>query len=541
MKKIKIKNLDLRDGHQSYFATRMTDEQIMHVLPDLIEAGYYGLEVWGGATLDSAMRFLNQDPWVRLEKIAQITNGRTHLTALARGVNLFGYNPYPDHVVHRFNKLAVESGITCMRIFDALNDMDNLKVTIEAVKEAGGLADCAICYTVNPVYTLSDKVKTFFKKGRFPQRIYDIYYFVSKAAELEKMGADIITIKDMAGLIDPETAYHLITALKKKITVPVNLHSHCTPGYALASHIAAMSAGVDQLDVVSFPFAGGPSHPAVELVAEYAKKLGIDTDLREASFPVIRKKLAEIRKELESFDNYKENNFEFTGSFTEEQHQIMDESIQFISNHDFKNGLRLVHKLEQSLGFPPPDEAVRLAQIPGGMYSNMVTQLKELNLSHHFDEVLKEVPKVRNNAGVIPLVTPTSQIVGAQAVKNVLLRSQGEEDYSNCVDQYINLVRGEYGRTPVPISEEFRKKVTGSIEEKRFDTSSWKPAQAPEGLVKSEKDQMLLDLFPSVALKFLEIREQHTSEIEHDGSSLQDIAREEYERLVTAISGNYLA
>ncbi|MFH0977569.1 MAG: carboxylase [Spirochaetota bacterium] len=494
---IKIRNLDLRDGHQSNFATRMNDDQIDRVLPLLLEAGYYGLEVWGGATLDSCMRFLNIDPWKRLETIAQKTNKRTHLSALARGINLFGYNPYPDDVVYDFIKLSIESGITIMRVFDALNDLSNLKVTVKAIKESGGIADCAICYTTNPVDTTVEKYRS----------VFNVDYFVSKAVELEKMGADIITIKDMAGLIDPEMSFKLISALKKKIKVDINLHSHCTPGYAVASHVAGMVAGVDILDVVSYPFSGGPSHPATEIICEFARKLGINTGLNENKFQEIRQTLLEIRKELAQFDEYKEYEYNFSGTFSDEQHSLMEDAIKYIKNNNFQSALEAVHKLESSLNLPPPDDAVRLAQIPGGMYSNLLSQLKQLKISHLLDEVLKEVPRVRMDAGLVPLVTPTSQIVGAQAVQNVMLRSKGKEPYSANSIQYINLVRGEYGETPVPISPEFRKKITKSTEERRFDVSKWKHTDAPEGLVKDKKDQMLLDLFPGVALDFFKKRE----------------------------------
>ncbi len=507
-RKIKIKNLDLRDGHQSYFATRMTTEQILSVLPMYMEVGYDALEVWGGATLDSAMRFLNQDPWERLEKVAAIAGGKINLSALARGINLFGYNPYPDEVVFDFIKLAVESGITIMRVFDALNDLGNLKVTIKAIKEAGGKADCSICYTTDPDYSLLKDDETFKILGNIPRPVFNVEYFVKKAIELEKMGADIITIKDMAGLIHPEMAFNLIDALKQKVSVPVGLHSHCTPGYAVTSHVAGMIAGVDLLDVVSYPFSGGPSHPAAEIINEYAKKLDIDTGLNEDKFAKIRTALIKIRNELLQYDEYKDYKSDFNGVFTDEQHDLMDESIKHVREKEFDSALKAVHKLEADLGLPEPNEPVRLAQIPGGMYSNMVSQLKQLKISHLFDEVLKEVPKVRLNAGLVPLVTPTSQIVGVQAVQNVMLRSKGKEDYTTNTTQYINLVKGEYGETPVPISPEFREKITGSKEEKRFDTSEWKHTTAPEGLVKSKKDEMLLDLFPAVAQRFLENRDK---------------------------------
>jgi pyruvate/oxaloacetate carboxyltransferase len=239
--------------------------------------------------------------------------------------------------------------------------------------------------------------------------------------------------------------------------------------------------------------------------------------------------------ELAPFDNYKDMRFDFSGEFTDQQHKLMEEAIKFVKAEDFDRATSTVHKLEASLNLPAPNEPVRLAQIPGGMYSNMVTQLKELNISHLFDDVLKEVPRVRANAGTVPLVTPTSQIVGVQAVKNVLLKNQAEEEYSSCTDQYIKLVRGEYGQTPAPINPSFREKITGSSEEKRFDTSTWKHTEAPEGHVKDIKDQMLLDLFPAVALKFLQNREDSTIKIQTETQKNQ-----EYERLVTAVAGNYL-
>jgi pyruvate carboxylase subunit B len=507
-RRIKLRNLDLRDGHQSYFATRMNDEQIGRVLPLLLEVGYDGLEVWGGATLDSCLRFLKENPWDRLEKIAKITAGKTNLTALARGINLFGYNPYPDSVVYEFIKLAVESGITIMRIFDALNDLNNLKTTIKAVKEAGGQADCGICYTTNPPFSPLGRLRYFFNNGHFPESVFNVGYFVKKAIELEKMGADIITIKDMAGLIDPKMSFDLIKALKQSVGVPINLHSHCTPGYAVTSLVAGMVAGVDILDVVSYPFAHGPSHPSVELIFEYARKLDIDTGLNEEKFPEVRSALVKVRNELAQYDQYKNYKFEFDGKFSDEQHSYMEKSIRDIKNKNFKSALKNVHKLESSMGLPEPDDAVRLAQIPGGMYSNMVSQLEQLKIGHLYNDVLKEVPRVRADAGLVPLVTPTSQIIGVQAVQNVMLRNKGKEVYSTNTIQYVNLVRGEYGKTPVPIAPEFREKITGSKEEKRFDTSKWKPAKLPEEIVLNKKDRMLLDLFPTVALSFFQNREK---------------------------------
>ncbi len=513
----------------------MTTKQIEEVLPLLIEANYYGLEMWGGATLDASIRFLLENPWERLDRIAEITDNRLHLTALARGINLFGYNPYPDEVVFDFNKLAVESGITIMRIFDALNDLNNLKTTINAVKEANGMVDCGICYTTDPELTFGKKLKYFFQHKRFPEKIFDVKYYVDKAINIEKMGADIITIKDMAGLIHPKMAYELIKEMKKKVSIPINLHSHCTPGYAVTSMISGMLAGVDILDVASFPFSGGPSHPAVEIVCEFARKLGIDLGLNEKVFPRIRQKLVRVRTELSDFDKYSKYNPYFSGEFSIEQHKLMDKSIRFVDKKKYDDALITIHELERSLGLPAPDDDVRLAQIPGGMYSNLLSQLEQSNISHLLGKVLEEVPKVRLDAGLPPLVTPTSQIVGVQAVRNVMLKRQNKAEYSDVTSQYIKLVRGEYGQTPKPIDTEFRKKITGSVEEKRFDTSDWEHTDSPDDLVKSKRDQMLLDLFPVPALNYLKHRKEQ--EIAQEKARIK---KEAFENLVLALSDNYL-
>jgi oxaloacetate decarboxylase alpha subunit/pyruvate carboxylase subunit B len=513
----------------------MTTEQIKSVLPLLSEAGYYALEVWGGATLDSCIRYLNENPWERLETISSINKGKTNLTALARGINLFGYNPYPDHVVEQFNKMAIDTGINIMRVFDALNDVNNLKSTVKAVKEAGGVIDCGICYTTDPAFTFKEKLGYFFRNGHFPKKIFDVDYFVNKALEMQELGADIITIKDMAGLLHPEMAYNLVKEMKKRLSIPINLHSHTTPGYAVTSMVAGMISGVDIIDVVSYPFSGGPSHPAVEILNEFAKKLNIDLGLNEEILPEIRKKLIKVRRELSGYDKYQDYNYFFSGEFTEEQFIFMDKVIENIKSGNFNKALKIVHKLESSLGLPEPNEAVRLAQIPGGMYSNMLSQLEQAKISDLLEDVLKEVPKVRSDAGTPPLVTPTSQIVGVQAIANVKSMKEGKERYDNITSQYKNLVKGEYGETPTPISPEFRKKITGSEVESRFDTSNWKHTEDNENLVRDVKDQMLLDLFPLPALMYLRQRE-----IDEKVKQEKEEEQKKFKKLNYALSDNYL-
>jgi len=305
-KTILIRDLTLRDGQQSSFATRMTQKQIDRVLPFYKDAGFYAAEVWGGAVPDSIMRYLNEDPWDRLEKIRVGFGGKTKLAALSRGRNLFGYNPYPDEVIEGFNRLAMKNGIDIMRIFDALNDLDNMKSTIKFVKENGGLADCAVCYTVDPLFTFIEKVKGIFSQKKIPPKIFTVDHFVEKAKILENMGADIITIKDMAGLIPPDVSHEIIKRLKKEVKVPIDLHTHCTPGYGLASVLVAIVNDVDIVDTVIMNFAGGPAAPAFELIQIFCDKMGIETGVDLDAINKINKELYGIRKELDKFDEAKQ-------------------------------------------------------------------------------------------------------------------------------------------------------------------------------------------------------------------------------------------
>jgi len=277
IRQLSIRDVTLRDGQQSLFATRMHQAQIERVLPIYKEAGFYALEVWGGAVPDSIMRYLNEDPWERLEKIKKEIGNISHLTALSRGRNLFGYNPYPEEVIEGFNRNAVKSGISIMRIFDALNDTNNIKSTIKYVKQNGGLADCVVCYTVDPKCTRKDRFKARLKGKPLPRALFTIDYFVNMAKELEAMGADMVTLKDMAGLIQPHKVSQIIKAFKKNLKIPVDFHTHCTPGYGLSSALAAIISGVDIIDTAILNFAGGPAAPAFELIQIFCTKLGIET------------------------------------------------------------------------------------------------------------------------------------------------------------------------------------------------------------------------------------------------------------------------
>ena len=283
-----LRDVTLRDGQQSLFATRMKQSQIERVLPLYKEAGFYAIEVWGGAVPDSIMRFLNEDPWERLEKIKQEIGTISHLTALSRGRNLFGYNPYPEEVIEGFNRNAVQSGISIMRIFDALNDTSNIKSTIRYVKENGGMADCVVCYTVDPKFTRKERVTAYFKGKPLPKAIFTNDYFLKMALELEAMGADMITLKDMAGLVPPGRVGQIIRSFKQQLKIPVDFHTHCTPGFGLASSLAAIINGVDIVDTAILNFAGGPAAPAFELIQLFCTKLGIDTGINTDAIVKIR-------------------------------------------------------------------------------------------------------------------------------------------------------------------------------------------------------------------------------------------------------------
>lgn len=512
-KQLKIRDLTLRDGQQSQFATRMNQAQVDKVLPLFKKAHFYAMEVWGGAVPDSVMRYLNENPWERLESIKRGIGDASKLTALSRGRNLFGYNPYPDSVIGGFCHNAVKSGIDIMRIFDALNDIENMKSSITFVKEAGGMADCAVCYTVDPKFSAGERFRSFLSGKALPSNIFNIDYFVGKAKALEELGADMITIKDMAGLIDPVMSSKLIKALKDSVGVPIDLHTHCTPGYGVASLLAAMVAGVDIVDTAVLSFSGGPAAPAYEIIRIFADKLGLDTGVDNEAVALVDKALRDIRLELASFDQYKRMppTLDLSrDSISPELNNLFDDALECTVGGKLAKALELCRKIEAGFNYPEPDEIVQTAQIPGGMYTNMMAQLKEAKLEHHLQDVLKAVPIVRLDAGVPPLVTPTSQIVGVQAVNYVVSKTKGEDVYANISKNFAELVKGSYGKTPWPVNPEFRQRICGVKEEIPYDTSKYRkqpnPPVAEAGgmlMALDEKEELLLELFPSVAEKFL--------------------------------------
>ena len=511
---LKIRDLTLRDGQQSSFATRMTQEQIDRCLPYYKDANFYAMEVWGGAVPDSVMRYLNENPWTRLETIHKAIGNVSKLTALSRGRNLFGYAPYTDQIIDGFCRNAIESGLGIMRIFDALNDVDNVKSTIKYVKQYGGIADCAVCYTIDPKYPEPGFFARLMGKKK-PAPVFTDAYFLDKAKQMAALGADMITIKDMSGLIPPKRVSGLVKLLKKHIQVPIDFHTHCTPGYGLASVLSAILADVDIVDTNCWYFAEGTGAPAIELVYLFCQKLGIELQANMEAVAKINGELKTIRKELELsvFGAEKPAPKAFnplTDKLPAEIDAQFDRAIAAAKAEDEETLLDACHKIEAYFGFPAPNELVKNAEIPGGMYSNMVAQLKQLKAEEILPRAMELIPTVRLAAGLPPLVTPTSQIVGAQAVSCAMDEKAGRPIYTTKSSQFVNLVKGEYGKTPVPIDPEFRFKIAGVREETPYDTSKYQMQPNPElpeaggvKLAENEKEVLLLELFPMVAKSYL--------------------------------------
>ena len=529
-RKLLIRDLTLRDGQQSAFATRMNQSQVDKVLPYYKEANFYAMEVWGGAVPDSVMRYLGENPWDRLKKISDGVQGASKLTALSRGRNLYGYAPYPDEIIDGFFKNAVANGLNIMRIFDALNDVDNIKSSVKYIKKYGGMADCAVCYTIDPKYEYEEEVKIVEKKGFLglfnkkeevrvkKENVFTDQYFLNKAKEMLALGADMITIKDMSGLIPPTRTANLISLFKKELNVPIDFHTHCTPGYGLGSVLSAIVNGVDVVDTNIWNFAGGPAAPAIELIYVFCQKLDIEMDVNMEAVAKINEELLQIRKELDAFDAVKQfpNSFNpLTDTLPAHIDKHFDDAIAAAQNNDEAALLVACHAIEAYFNFPEPDEMVKNAEIPGGMYTNMVAQLKQFNSLDILEDAMKLIPSVRLDAGLPPLVTPTSQIVGVQAVSSALNLKNGREKYANASNQFVALVKGEYGKTPVAVDPQFRLKIAGTRSETPYDTSSYKRQENPVlpefgnmRLAKDEQEELLLELFPAVATNYLKkIRE----------------------------------
>ena len=541
-RKLLIRDLTLRDGQQSSFATRMNQNQVDRVLPFYKDAKFYAMEVWGGAVPDSVMRYLNENPWDRLEKIKAVIGDVSKLTALSRGRNLFGYAPYTDEIIEGFCKNAIESGLGIMRIFDALNDVNNVKSTIKYVKKYGGMADCAVCYTIDPKYpklSLMDKLKG--KKN--PEPVFTNEYFLNKAKEMEALGADMITIKDMSGLINPARISEMMQLFKSNLKIPVDFHTHCTPGYGLGAVLSAIVHGVDIVDTNIWNFAGGPAAPAIELIYIFCTKLGSELDVNMEAVAKIIKELYTIRKELEAYDAVKQfpNPFNpLTDTLPANIDKLFDDAIAAAKSNNEEALLKACHAIEAYFNFPKPNELVKKAEVPGGMFTNMVAQLKQLNSMDILEDAMKLIPTVRLAAGLPPLVTPTSQIVGAQAVNCALDIKNGKPMYSNVSNQFVALVKGEYGKTPVPVDPEFRLKIAGTREETPYDTSKYQMQENPVltefggvKLAENEKEVLLMELFPAVAKNFLTKQKEARYMATHKATQAQQSVEVQKEEPIT--------
>lgn len=491
----------LRDGHQSLLATRMSTEQCMRVLPLLRDSGYDILELWGGATLDSALRFTGDDPFERLDRFAEClgTDGPV-IRSLCRGQNLFGYSPYADNVVVAFLKQAVRSGNRRVRIFDALNDPRNITVPIMAVKTYNGHAEAAISYTTSPVHHVD--------------------HFVNFARSALELGADSLAIKDMAGLLHPETAYDLIHALKTNFPgVRITLHSHCTNGLAIISYVVGLLLGVDYLDTAYGPMAGNTSQPPIELMIYFARELGIDPGIDLKLIPRIDTALRTIRQELHSVDIDPQHiGKPWPSEPGPEQRKLIRQVLEWVRDYESSHDKNLLEQaicvvedqIMVEMGYPPVDRKQLDAQVPGGMISNLHHQLKVQGKLDLMPQILEEVPRVRKAAGYVPLVTPTSQIIGTQAAFNVMTGSP----YSMMTREFKALIAGRYGRLPTAPDPEVLKKVQESGE----TLCTRRPADYVEEVdldqilqtdpnIRSHRDVLLSILFPVPAKQFFAKRE----------------------------------
>lgn len=445
MAQIHVSELVLRDGHQSLIATRLRTDDMLPICSKLDAIGFWSLEAWGGATFDACVRYLKEDPWERLKKLRKaLPNSRIQM--LLRGQNLLGYRHYSDDVVRAFVKQSADSGVDVFRIFDAMNDLRNLRVSIDAVKKFGKHAEGTISYTTSPVH--------------------DVNHFVNLAKELEAMGADTIAIKDMAGLLTPQTTSDLVKAIRDAIKLPIHLHSHATSGLASMCLMRAIENGATMIDTCNSSFSEGASHPTTESMVAALQGTEFDTGLNLQALQEITAYFREVRKKYWQFES------DFTGV----------------------------------------DTRVLVNQVPGGMISNLSNQLKEQGALGRMDEVLAEIPRVREDLGFPPLVTPTSQIVGTQAVLNVMTGSR----YKSITNEVKNYFLGQYGKAPAKVNDNIKKLAVGDAEviECRpadlLENEMEKLMLESEGLAKSEEDVLTYAMFPDLTKTFLQERNAGT-------------------------------
>lgn len=474
---VRITETVIRDASQSLIATRMKRSEFEPILEKMDRAGYYSVECWGGATFDACLRFLNEDPWERLRLIRE-KMPHTKLQMLLRGQSLLGYKHYPDDVVRKFVEQSIRNGIDIIRIFDAMNDIKNIEVALEATKSCGGHASCAISYTTSPVHNIPN--------------------YVSLAKRMEALGADSVCIKDMAGLITPQNAYDLVAALKDGVSCSVILHTHCTTGMALVSYYNAIRAGVDVLDTASTAFSGGTSQPSTEVIARMASEMGLDTGL--------------------DLDCLRE----------------IDEHFQTV-----RAGYQARGDIDYHVSMTNP--RILDTQIPGGMYSNLLSQIKANGIFDRYDAIMQEIPRVRKDLGYPPLVTPISQMVGTQAIANVI----SGERYDTVLSEVRAYFNGEYGTPPGEVNLQVMEKIAGrtSFPAERYSKSlqpqfALTAQQYPE---LTEEETLSMILFPAQTKAFMEKKNRKGNysfeKVEHlqPGSLVEAIPDGETLALIRAI------
>lgn len=515
-KKLLIRDLTLRDGQQSMLGTRMTQEQIGRILPFMREANFYAMEVWGGDVPDTMMRFLDENPWERIDKIKAGIGDSSKLAALSRGRNLFGYSPYPDEVIEGFTRNAIRSGIGIMRIFDALNDVANIASSVKSVRENGGIADCAVCYTVDPYFSRFKKLRALLQARPLNTRIFTDEYYLSVALKMQQLGADMITLKDMAGLVTPQRAGRLVRMFKKNLSIPVDFHTHCTAGYGLASTLMAIVNGADIVDTNILPFAGGPAGTSYEIIQLFCDKLGFETGINREAVVRAGAVLREIRTELEEFDHYKPlpREFDLTHDLLPRDiDELFELAIAYAKSDKEEDLLNVCASIQRYFNLPEPNEQVKEAEVPNGMYKAMQDQLKQQKLEKLLPRALDLLPKVRMDAGCPALVMPARQIIATQAVHCAVDESKNLPLYSTKSIQFVNLVKGVYGKPPMAVDPEFRFKIAGVKDEVPYDTRFYKKQDNPVfyeygdvKLAADEREELLLELFPLVAIQFLRNR-----------------------------------
>ncbi len=456
MDRLKIMETALRDGHQSLIATRLKREEILPILEKMDEVGYHAMEVWGGATFDACLRFLNEDPWERLREIRKRVK-KTKLQMLLRGQNLLGYKHYPDDIVEKFIQKSIANGIDIIRVFDALNDVRNLETSMKAIKKEGAHCQCAISYTTSKIHTVE--------------------YYLDKIKEMEGMGADSICIKDMSGILTPYSAYDLVKKIKETTKLPIELHNHCTSGIASMTYMKAVEAGVDIIDTAISPFATGTSQPPTESLAITFRENERDPKLN-----------IQLLNEIATY-------------------------FKPIKEKYVKDGTlnpKVLNTEPQTLSY----------QVPGGMLSNLLSQMQMQNAGDKFEDVLAEIPRVREDLGFPPLVTPLSQMVGTQAVFNIL----SGERYKMVPKEIKDYVRGLYGKSPAPIREEIKQRIIGEEEvitvrpADLLEPGFEEVKKEIEGLYTCEEDILSYALFPQVAKNFLEERKMKEEDAYYIGA-----------------------